>query len=32
MKKILIIQNINEIDNIKSFGDKVGQYKIQNKI
>jgi FdhD protein len=27
-----IIQNINEIDNIKSFGDKVGQYKIQNKI
>ena len=27
-----IIQNINEIDNIESFGDKVGQYKIQNKI
>ena len=27
-----IIQNINEIDNIESFGDKVGQYNIQNKI
>ena len=27
-----IIQNIDEIDNIESFGDKVGQYNIQNKI
>ena len=27
-----IIQNINEIDDIKSFGDKVGKYNIQNKI
>ena len=27
-----IIQNINEIDNIQSFGDKVGKYNIQNKI
>jgi len=27
-----IIQNINEIESIKSFGDKVGQYNIQNKI
>jgi len=27
-----IIQKINEIDNIESFGDKVGKYKIQNKI
>ena len=27
-----IIQNINEIDEIESFGDKVGQYNIQNKI
>ena len=27
-----IIQNINEIDNIESFGDKVGKYNIQNKI
>ena len=27
-----IIQNINEIDNIESFGDKVGRYNIQNKI
>ena len=27
-----IIQNINEIDNIESFGDKVGKYDIQNKI
>jgi len=27
-----IIQNLDEIDNIESIGDKVGQYKIQNKI
>ena len=27
-----IIQNLNEIDSIESIGDKVGQYKIQNKI
>ena len=27
-----IIQNLDEIDNIESVGDKVGQYKIQNKI
>ena len=27
-----IIQNINEIDNIESFGDKVGKYNIQNKV
>ena len=27
-----IIQNINEIDNIENFGDKVGKYNIQNKI
>ncbi len=27
-----IIQNLDEIDNIESKGDKVGQYKIQNKI
>ena len=27
-----IIQNLNEIDNIQSIGEKVGQYKIQNKI
>ena len=27
-----IIQNISEIDDIKSFGDKVGKYNIQNKI
>ena len=27
-----IIQNLNEIDNIESFGDKVGKYNIQNKI
>jgi FdhD protein len=27
-----IVQNISHIDSIKSFGDKVGQYKIQNKI
>ena len=27
-----IIQSISEIDKIESYGDKVGQYKIQNKI
>ena len=27
-----IIQNINDIKNIESFGEKVGQYNIQNKI
>ena len=27
-----IIKNISEIDNIESFGDKVGKYNIQNKI
>ena len=27
-----IIQNIKDIQNIESFGDKVGQYNIQNKI
>ena len=27
-----IIQNISEIDNIESFGNKVGKYNIQNKI
>ena len=27
-----IIQNISEIANIESFGDKVGKYNIQNKI
>jgi len=27
-----IIQNIEEIESIESFGDKVGQYNIQNKI
>ncbi len=27
-----IVQNISHIESIKSFGDKVGQYKIQNKI
>ena len=27
-----IIQNIKDIKNIESFGDKVGQYNIQNKI
>ncbi len=27
-----IIQNLNEIKNIESVGEKVGQYKIQNKI
>jgi FdhD protein len=27
-----IIQDLNEIENIESLGEKVGQYKIQNKI
>ncbi len=27
-----IIQNLNDIENIESFGDKVGQYNIKNKI
>ena len=27
-----IIQNLNEIEKIESIGEKVGQYKIQNKI
>ena len=27
-----IIQNLKDIENIESFGDLVGQYKIQNKI
>ena len=27
-----IVQNITHIESIKSFGDKVGQYNIQNKI
>ena len=27
-----IIRNIKDIENIKSFGDKVGQYNIQNEI
>ena len=27
-----IIQNIKDIENIESFGEKVGQYEIQNKI
>ena len=27
-----IIQNLNDIENIESYGDKVGQYNIQNKI
>jgi FdhD protein len=27
-----IVQNIKDIDSIKSYGDKVGQYNIQNKI
>jgi len=27
-----IVKNINNIDSIESYGDKVGQYKIQNKI
>ena len=27
-----IVKNINDIDSIESYGDKVGQYKIQNKI
>ncbi len=27
-----IVKSINDIDNIEIYGDKVGQYKIQNKI
>ena len=27
-----IIQKIDDIESIESFGDKVGQYNIQNKI
>ena len=27
-----IIENINDIESIESFGNKVGKYKIQNKI
>jgi FdhD protein len=27
-----LVQNIKDIDSIESFGDKVGQYNIQNKI
>ena len=27
-----IVKSLNDIDSIKSYGDKVGQYKIQNKI
>ena len=27
-----IIQSIKDIENIESFGEKVGQYNIQNKI
>ncbi len=27
-----IIQNLNDIESIKSYGEKVGQYDIQNKI
>ena len=27
-----IIRDVKDIENIKSFGDKVGQYNIQNKI
>ena len=27
-----IVKSINDIDSIDSYGDKVGQYKIQNKI
>ncbi len=27
-----IIRNVKDIENIKSFGEKVGQYNIQNKI
>ena len=27
-----IIQNLDEIESIESIGDKVGEYKIQNKI
>ena len=27
-----VVKSINDIDSIESYGDKVGQYKIQNKI
>ena len=27
-----IVKSINDIDSIESYGDNVGQYKIQNKI
>ena len=27
-----IIQNLKDVENIESFGDKVGQYNIKNKI
>ncbi|WP_440913236.1 formate dehydrogenase accessory sulfurtransferase FdhD [Candidatus Pelagibacter sp.] len=27
-----IVKSVNDIDGIESYGDKVGQYKIQNKI
>ena len=27
-----IVKSINDIESIESYGDKVGQYKIQNKI
>jgi FdhD protein len=27
-----IVKSLNDIDSIESYGDKVGQYKIQNKI
>jgi len=27
-----IVKSLNDIDNIESYGDKVGKYKIQNKI
>ena len=27
-----IVKSINDIDSIESYGDKVGQYEIQNKI
>ena len=27
-----IVKSLNDIDNVESYGDKVGQYKIQNKI
>ena len=27
-----IVKSLNDIDNIESYGEKVGQYKIQNKV